>query len=427
MSVPPPRPRPAQSPFHDQLLERPPVATRRTRIDGIVVPASRHGSRLQPAMALAAGLGCPLLVLCSHRTEAADVRAAARQAGATVHPVDMRTVHTLPRLLTTALLAETPFRYRRDTPAKRNLGLAVAHMAGWRRILALDDDIHDLGVDTVERAATLLDLYDVVGMDNVGFPDNSVVCHAIRDTGGRQGTFIGSGAMLYTAARTTSFFPEVYNEDWFFLLNSAELAKCAVSGRFAQAKFDPYANPTRAGAEEFGDCLAEGVFALIEAGLTTADGDHTFWTRFLADRARIIEHLLQLLPRQQDLTAFRRQQIAASLRAARASLHRITPTLCFNYLAAWRRDRDIWREWIESLPRGRTVDEALAHLGVPSGSPPVQGQDQVRDQGGPAGLVPGTEARTVVTVEVLREHDEVLPVRVGLELLCGAVDRAPSP
>jgi hypothetical protein len=416
MSVPPPRPRPAQSPFHDRLLERPPDATRPSRIDGIVVPASRHGSQLQPAMALAAGLGCPLLVLCSHQAVAADVRAAGREAGTTVYPVDMRTVHTLPGLLTTALLADTPFRYRRDTPAKRNLGLAVAHMAGWQRILALDDDIHDLGVDTVERAATLLDQYDVVGMDNVGFPDNSVVCHAIRDTGGEQGTFIGSGAMLYPGARTASFFPEVYNEDWFFLLDSAELAKCAVSGKFAQAKFDPYANPTRAGAEEFGDCLAEGVFALLEAGLTTADGDHAFWAMFLADRARIIEDLLQRLPRR-DLSAFRRQQIAAALRAARASLDLITPTLCFNYLAAWRRDRDIWREWVGSLPRGRTVDEALAHLGIPSGSPPVQGEDQVRDQGGPAGLVPGAEASTVVPVEVLREGDEVPPVGMVLELL----------
>jgi hypothetical protein len=383
MSAQPPNLRRAQSPSHHLLLERPPPATRRTPVDGIIVPSARPGSRLRPAMTLAAGLDCPLLVLCSRQAEATDVRAAAAEFGATVHAVDMRTVHALPALLTTALLADTPFLYPRDSPAKRNLGLAVAAMAGWRRILALDDDIEDLDAATVEYAATLLDEYDFVGMDNVGFPDNSVVCHAIRDTGGIQGTFMGSGALLFGAARTASFFPEVYNEDWLFYLDGRRLARCAVSGQFAQAKFDPYANPKRAGGEEFGDCLAEGVFALLETGRTIADADHAFWGEFLADRARIIDEVLHRLP-DAKVSGFRRAQIAAAMRAARANLRQITPTFCFNYLAAWRRDRDTWRDWIASLPEGLTVEQALAHLRLPS----VQGEDQVDHQRRPAGLVP---------------------------------------
>jgi hypothetical protein len=383
MSAQPPDPSHAQSPSHDTLLERPAPATARTRVDGIIVPASRHGDRLQPAMRLAAGLGCPLLVLCSRQAEAADVRAAA-PPGATVHAVDMRAVHALPPMLATALLAGTPFHYPRDTPAKRNLGLAVAHMAGWRRILALDDDIDCLDAETVERAATLLDDYDFVGMDNAGFPDNSVVCHAIRDTGGIQGTFMGSGALLFGAARTESFFPEVYNEDWFFYLDGTGLARCAVSGRFEQAKFDPYANPKRAGGEEFGDCLAEGIFALLEAGRSIADADHAFWAAFLADRARIIDDVLHRLP-DAEVSGFRRAQIAAAMRAARDNLRRITPALCVKYLGAWRHDRDTWRDWIASLPANRTVEQALAHLGV---SAPVQGEDQVDHERCPAGLVP---------------------------------------
>src|SRR3954451_15397151 len=57
----------------------------------------------------------------------------------------------------------------------------------------------------------------------------------------------------------------------------------------------------------------------------------------------------------------------------------------------------------------------------------VEGEDQIDDQGGPAGLVPRTEPGAVVAVEVLREDDQVLPVRVGLQRLVGAVDRAAPP
>ena len=46
------------------------------------------------------------------------------------------------------------------------------------------------------------------------------------------------------------------------------------------------------------------------------------------------------------------------------------------------------------------------------------------DDRGPAGLMAGAEAGAVVSVEVLAEQDEVLPVRVLLELLRPAVDRA---
>src|SRR5205823_2498588 len=49
---------------------------------------------------------------------------------------------------------------------------------------------------------------------------------------------------------------------------------------------------------------------------------------------------------------------------------------------------------------------------------------QLGDDGGPAGLVRGAEALAGVAVEVLVEEDQVAPVRVGLELLAGAEDRA---
>ena len=44
-----------------------------------------------------------------------------------------------------------------------------------------------------------------------------------------------------------------------------------------------------------------------------------------------------------------------------------------------------------------------------------------RDKAGPAGLVAGPEARTVVAVEILVEQNGVFPVRIFLKLACSAI------
>ncbi|HEV8571022.1 MAG TPA: hypothetical protein VGQ92_28680 [Actinoplanes sp.] len=344
---------------HRGLLDGHAQPVARASIDAVIVPSYRQAAAMAAAAALAADLVCPLIALCSQSAEAAAVREVARGAVA----VDVASPSALPPLLTTARLAGTSFARSSDTALKRNIGLAITRMTGWQNVLFLDDDITGVQADSLQRAASLLDSHDVVGLQNLGFPDNSVVCHANRDTGGHQGTFVGAGAMLFRGGRVTSFFPHVYNEDWFFLLDGERLVNVAVHGTFAQARYDPYANPTRAGSEEFGDCLAEGIFSLLDDGGTTADADREFWVRFLTDRAALIETIKGRLPAA-TVSAFRRTQIAESLKAARARLLEITPKLCVDYLGAWRHDRDTWRDWMELLPKDLSAEEALSHLGV---------------------------------------------------------------
>ena len=52
--------------------------------------------------------------------------------------------------------------------------------------------------------------------------------------------------------------------------------------------------------------------------------------------------------------------------------------------------------------------------------------DGLGDEPCPAGLMAGPEPGTIVAVEVLIEQYVVAPVRVGLELLCAAVDGSPA-
>jgi len=61
---------------------------------------------------------------------------------------------------------------------------------------------------------------------------------------------------------------------------------------------------------------------------------------------------------------------------------------------------------------------------VPSGAVVGGAQDEVGDQRGPARLVAGADAPAGVTVEVLVEGQQVVPVPVGLEEAGVAEDRA---
>lgn len=346
---------------HRRLLDRTPRLRGRARIDAIVVPAARHADGLLPALRLAKELDSPLVALCSRSADAGAVRESAARIGVRALAVDVPAETALPRLLTSDMIALTPFVRSSDTALKRNIALALTRMCGWDRVLCLDDDISGLDAQTVAEAAALLPSYGVVGLRNTGYPDNSVVCHANRDTGSAQDTFIGGGAMLFPGSRVTSFFPDIYNEDWFFLLDDDGLADIAVHGNFAQAQFDPYPNPGRAGQEEFGDSLAEGLFALLDDGHPPARADLRHWRAFLAERHRLIETILRRVPAAKA-SAVRREQMAAALRAARSSLLDIEPELCVAYLEAWRHDRIRWQRYVERLPQDAAWDVAVKTL-----------------------------------------------------------------
>ena len=118
--------------------------------------------------------------------------------------------------------------------------------------------------DNVARLAGQLDRYQVAGMIVRDFPDNSVVCHARRDAGLSQDVFL-TGAVLgvHCNSLPLSFFPDIYNEDWFFFAREAASRELRGVGQASQLKYNPYARPDRARREEFGDLLAEGLFALM--------------------------------------------------------------------------------------------------------------------------------------------------------------------
>jgi hypothetical protein len=345
-------------------------------IDAIIVPTARPPAYLDEAAALAHSLGCTLVTL--HSTRWTSAASAARRLP---QDVDLLAIDVpdpayirLPDWETSRLLTHTVFERRTDLSAKRNMALILSHMLGWSRVLFLDDDITQLNPDDVRRASGLLDTYNAVGLHVDGFPDHSVVCHAYRQAGGSQQSFIGGGALAVHLERSNSFFPDIYNDDWFFLLDDDKaIQPVGVTGAVWQYPYDPFRNPDRARAEELGDVLAEGIYWLLDQGGSATDADRAHWAKFLVRRKCFIVRVLRMVEQDTSLGSADRARRVAALKGSLGRLERITPEFCENYLQAWAADRQRWQRhlkqpfirYVQQISGPEQRQRALATLSRP--------------------------------------------------------------
>jgi hypothetical protein len=358
---------------HQRLLHMPgDLSPGWSKLDAIIVPTVRDPGRLTEAAKLARILDCTLVTLHS-----GPLTSAAQTWRLLPEDVDLIAIDIpgpahlrLPHWETSRLLSPTIFARRTDLSAKRNLALMLSHMLGWSRILFLDDDITAPNPDELRKASGLLGRHHAVGLHIGGFPDHSVVCHAYKLVGGSQDSFIGGGALAVDTERCDSFFPDIYNDDWFFMLDrEGRLRSVARAGEVHQKYFDPFRSVDRARTEEFGDVLAEGTYWLLDQGRSAFEADHRHWDEFLVKRERFIRRILDMA-RRHDLERSERHHMIAALRGSLGRLAHIRPELCERYLCAWAHDRDAWLRHIASLSAGQTPQQALGLLSAP-GAPSV--------------------------------------------------------
>lgn len=350
---------------HRHLMEwRPSSFGVSRRVDALVVPTARPLSWMRESMALAAALDCVLVAVCSGRNSAADATHLGQELRVPTVALDMADCgDVLTPTSAGALIKNSQFEHDTDVSYKRNLALLLARIAGWESLLFIDDDIYDLDPKDAMVAVGLLDWYAAVGLRNAGFPDNSVVCHVFRAVGGPQEQFIGAGAMAVSPMRTRSFFPVNYNDDWFYFLGDAQPLRVAMTGSMRQKKFDPFAKVDRARGEELGDCLAEGLFWLLDERLPLDRADQEYWQTSIGRRARFIERLLVRVTRVID-DADLQTRMLASLSAALDINQEITADLCTEYVRRWRSDLVSWQQMIDDTPTGLGIDRALDYLGL---------------------------------------------------------------
>jgi hypothetical protein len=366
-----------QYPTHAELAEStcPPAPSADAGLDAVIVPASRPAGNLQTAVKVATETGARLIVLCSFRTHADDVRA-------------LLTGHQLPELAVIEMPQECDdwilggfetTRWVHDGPGKgvcgarnsdlsikRNTGLLLARMLGWERIFFIDDDIRAVSADAVLSTAALLGTaghgYRTAGMSVKRYPDNSVVCHARREVGAYQDVFV-SGSVLAVDCRVPfDFFPDLYNEDWLFFYQDAAEERLATSGSLAeQLPYDPFADPQRAAGQEFGDVIAEGLYALLHSGLGAEAAGEEYWEQFLGHRNGVLDDVIRRLPNARPEL---RGEISKAIGAAQQVLWSITAKMCVEYVAAWQRDRERWGKLLADLSSVSSIEDALGVVGL---------------------------------------------------------------
>lgn len=340
-------------------------------LDAIIVPGTRPAAYLDHAVTLARAAECSLVVVCSQDLDGREVKeylAARSFAGAIVIDLPPGYSHPLfffPRLLKIRdqLPAECSYHIT-DLSMKRNIGLVLARMLGWQRIFFLDDDIRDIAYPDLQRTVNMLSSFSAAGMWVTQFPDNSIVCHANRMTGGSQDVFVSGAALAVDCDSDIGFFPDIYNEDWLFFFDAASRGELGNSYlKATQLTYYPFANAKRAAWQEFGDLLAEGLYALLHLGMNVGEATNTYWGFFLEARRSFLEATLS---RAEEASPDMRDEIIASLQRALKCLNGINPDLCVRYVEAWRQDLRSWkRQWIE-IPVLPSVEAALVELGLPT-------------------------------------------------------------
>jgi hypothetical protein len=338
----------------------------------VAVPAARRSVRPTVGPDLARALGWPLLVVCSRGVEAPMVRANLRAFDdLALTAVDLMSSSWLrgPRDWLAVAHKAALQRVGIDTNRKRNVALGVARMLRRRWVLFVDDDVDGLSSGTVENALTHLVrsfTHSVVGWPYPHFPDNSVVHHARRDVmGWSQDVFIGGGAMLVDLQRRPPApFPPVYNEDWLFLFDALVERAVAAGPPVVQTPYDPYDNPRRAGLEEFGDVLGEGLFHLLheEAPVGVA-ADPAYWRDVLAKRRKLLARITE---RARELSASdaSKNKVVLAMGEARRQHSWVTEEALADFVRRWRHDQDTWAEFYQRLPPRETIKEALVYLGL---------------------------------------------------------------
>jgi len=184
----------------------------------------------------------------------------------------------------------------------RNYAVWLALSRNLERVILIDDDI--LLSDSAQVLATLnlLSQFPLIGAKTIGMPDDSVVGHVLRGLGAVEHDFI-SGQYLGLALDRISFhFPDVYDEDWIFLLLHSLELPLARYGTVTQLYYDPFGDmEAECLFQEPGEILVEGLIdAIVMYRRPSLLFEEVFWRKIVFSRKSRITEIEGLLRERPD-------------------------------------------------------------------------------------------------------------------------------
>jgi hypothetical protein len=366
---PPARQRSSHATLIQDFSARPPRSGRVRPLDAIIVPAGRRAEKLKTVAELAASVDVQLVILASRDcrvVEASKLVASIPGGRAFIVGIpgdyrnDLLTFQTSDRSFADLKAARDS-----DLSLKRNLSLLLARLMRWEKIMFLDDDIFGVTPTALAKIASQLDSHQVTGLISRSFPDNSVVCHANRLSGRSQDNFVTGAALgVNCAEKPLDFFPDVYNEDWLFFASHAAQGQVISVGTARQQPYKPFADPNRAAMEEFGDLIAEGLYALFNDGQSLDAATTGYWNAFIDARRKLIERLiddLYLIPTHEAAG-----QAYESMLHAHKQLALISAAECARFVKAWRDDRGAFARTAKDMPAKGNFAAACEYLRLTS-------------------------------------------------------------
>lgn len=364
----------------------------------VLLPVSRAFTQSLPGLRLAAELAhdrdCHLVVVYSKRARPADFpKELALALGDRLVLINHSRVHLdwKPQLESSRQRLGK-FHRKNDAAEKRNLGLALASVAGWESVLFLDDDIFSataeptldrVGLGNALRTLRTRPELRAVGWSAKNMDDHSVVGHSRELVRLPQDLFVGAGALLVRCDARTPYFPNIYNHDWMFLIVLAKKAadpRRAIgwAGTVRQLEYNPYVRG-RARSEEAGDILGEGLMNLLEDHGTQIDSHSTseFWDQALLMRRDLVARLQTKVGRQMLKSGAKRKAFLArvlrALTAAEEVNHDLKGADLARYVGILTRDEESWEGHLTALSRAFVNRPGARQVlvSLQSGKPPT--------------------------------------------------------
>jgi hypothetical protein len=150
---------PEQGESHAALLDEPGWAPVPARFDAIVVPTHRPPALLRYSVDLASRTQTPLFVLYSGGAHKEAVVKMAARSGVEAYAADIPSGDPLRvgfRTSANEELAAANLGRHPDLSVKRNLGLALARLFGWKKLMFLDGDLYGIATSAVAKLAEAL-------------------------------------------------------------------------------------------------------------------------------------------------------------------------------------------------------------------------------------------------------------------------------
>ncbi len=307
-------------------------------LDAIFIPFRNHWTYMNQLLSEIRWYEGPVYLLPSSLSDTKNVKWDKCQEVNVLYPIDSSFITYFLNLRTskhkhTKLHSLSSW----DLSLKRNFALWYSKNKTYERVLLVDDDIRGLTQDKLNLGNKYLEKYIISGCFVDDFLDTSVVGHFELMYGANKYIFLGGSFLFINVVKARGFFPNIYNEDWLFMLEHVLDHSICSFGTIQQMPYNPFNDKNRALFQEFGDIVCGGLYELISADTYDLRYNYHIWKEIISERRQLLELL------KQHFSQPTYQQLINAIIDVNVT---ITPDDCLIFVGDWETDTVAWHSFL---------------------------------------------------------------------------------